>query len=237
MSPSKAMSLLFNVLSSLVITFLPRSKHLFISWLQSPSAVILEPPKIKSVTVSIVLPSICHEVMGLDDMILVFWMLSFKPNFSLSTFTFLKRFLSKDFIDFEWPRPVELDTVIKDYIEEEVDEKYYITNEKADKLIEQLIESGTLPNTEHRTQNTEHRTQNTEFCERLTSLSSPRKKGILQTASVQESIVESQTCNQHLQWFWSPKNKVWHCFHCFPIYFPWSDGTGCHDLSFLNVEL
>ena len=60
----KVMSLLFNMLSSLVITFLPRSKHLLISWLQSPSAVILEPPKIKSVTVSTVSPSICHEVMA-----------------------------------------------------------------------------------------------------------------------------------------------------------------------------
>ena len=60
----KVMSLLFNMLSRLVITFLPRSKHLLISWLQSPSAVILEPKKIKSVTVSIVFPSICHEVMG-----------------------------------------------------------------------------------------------------------------------------------------------------------------------------
>ena len=59
----KVMSLLFNMLSSLVIAFLPRSKHLLISWLQSPSAVILEPPKIKSLTVSIVSPSICHEVM------------------------------------------------------------------------------------------------------------------------------------------------------------------------------
>ena len=62
----KVMSLLFNMLSRLVITFLPRSKCLLISWLQSPSAVILEPPKIKSVTVSTVSPSICHEVMGLD---------------------------------------------------------------------------------------------------------------------------------------------------------------------------
>ena len=60
----KVMSLLFNMLSMLVIGFLPRSKRLLISWLQSPSAVILEPPKIKSVTVSIVSPSICHEVMG-----------------------------------------------------------------------------------------------------------------------------------------------------------------------------
>ena len=66
------MSLLFNMLSRLVITFLPRSKHLLISWLQSPSAVILEPQNIKSLTVSIVSPSISHEVMGLDAMILVF---------------------------------------------------------------------------------------------------------------------------------------------------------------------
>ena len=65
----KVMSLLFNMLSSLVITFLPKSKHLLISWLQSPSAVILEPRKIKSAIVS---PSICHEVMGPDAMILVF---------------------------------------------------------------------------------------------------------------------------------------------------------------------
>ena len=68
----KVMSLLFNMLSRLVITFLPRSIHLLTSWLQSPSAVILEPPKIKSATVATVSPSICHEVMGLDDMILVF---------------------------------------------------------------------------------------------------------------------------------------------------------------------
>ena len=65
----KVMSLLLNMLSRLVITFLPRSKHILISWLQSPSAVILEPKKIKSRTVSIVSPSICHEVMGLDAMI------------------------------------------------------------------------------------------------------------------------------------------------------------------------
>ena len=66
------MSLLFNMLSRLIIAFLPRNKGLLISWLQSPSVVILEPQKIKSVTVSIVSPSICHEVMGLDAMILVF---------------------------------------------------------------------------------------------------------------------------------------------------------------------
>ena len=68
----KVMSLLVNMLSRLVITFLPRSKRLLISWLQSPSGVILEPRKIKSVIVSTVSPSICHEVMGQDAMILVF---------------------------------------------------------------------------------------------------------------------------------------------------------------------
>ena len=66
---SKVISLLFHMLSRFVIAFLPRSKCLLISWLQSPSAVILEPKKIKSVTVSIVSPSICHEVMGPDAMI------------------------------------------------------------------------------------------------------------------------------------------------------------------------
>ena len=90
----KVMFLLFNMLSRLVITFLPRSKCLLISWLQSPSAVILEPPKIKSLTVSIVSPSICHEMMGPDAMILDFWMLSFKPTFWLSSFTFIKRLFS-----------------------------------------------------------------------------------------------------------------------------------------------
>ena len=69
---SKVVSLLFNMLSRLVITFLPRSEHLLISWLQSPSAVILEPKKIKSVTPSIVSPPICHEVMGPDAMIFIF---------------------------------------------------------------------------------------------------------------------------------------------------------------------
>ena len=71
-SVGKVMSLLFNMLSRLVIAFLPRSKRLVISWLQSPTTVILEPKKIKSVTVSVVSPSICHEVMGPDAMILVF---------------------------------------------------------------------------------------------------------------------------------------------------------------------
>ena len=66
------MSLLLNMLSRLVITFLPRNKRLLISWLQSPSAVILEPPKVKLATVSTVSPSICHEVIGPDAMILIF---------------------------------------------------------------------------------------------------------------------------------------------------------------------
>ena len=68
----KVMSLLFNILSRFVIAFLSRSKHLLISWLQSPFAMILEPKKVKSLTVSIVSPSICYEVMGLDAMILGF---------------------------------------------------------------------------------------------------------------------------------------------------------------------
>ena len=90
----KVMSLLFNMLFWFVIGFLSRSKHLLISWLESWSAVILEIKKINSVTVSIISPCICHEVLGLDAMILVFWMLSFKPTFSLSLFTFIKRLFS-----------------------------------------------------------------------------------------------------------------------------------------------
>ena len=82
------------MLSRLVIVFLARSKCLLISWVQSPSAVILEPKKVKSVTISIVSPSFSHEVMGLDVLILVFWMLSFKPTFSLYSFTFMKRLFS-----------------------------------------------------------------------------------------------------------------------------------------------
>ena len=82
------------MLYRLVIAFLPRSKRLLISWLKSPSAVILEPKKIKSVTISIVSLSICHEVMGPDAMMLVFWILSFKPTFSLSSFTFIKGLFS-----------------------------------------------------------------------------------------------------------------------------------------------
>ena len=85
----KVMFLLFNMLSRLVIAFPPRSKHLFISWLWSPSVVILEPQKCLTVS-----PSVCYEVMGPDAMILVFWMLSFKPTFPLSSFTFIQRLFS-----------------------------------------------------------------------------------------------------------------------------------------------
>ena len=87
----QVMSLLFNMLSRFVIAFLPRRKHLLISWLQSLSAVILEPRKIKSITVSTFPPSICHEVMGLDAQILVFWMLDFKSAFPCSPFTLIKK--------------------------------------------------------------------------------------------------------------------------------------------------
>ena len=94
----KVMSLIFKMLSRLVRTFLQRNKCLLISWLQSPSAEILEPPKIKSLTVSIASSSIHHEVMELEAMILVFWMLSFKSTFSLSSFTFIKRFFSSSLL-------------------------------------------------------------------------------------------------------------------------------------------
>ena len=82
------------MLSGLIITFLPRSKHLLISWLQSPSAVILEPPQKKPAAASTVSPTIYHEVMGPDVMILVFWMLSFQPAFPLSSFTSSRGFWS-----------------------------------------------------------------------------------------------------------------------------------------------
>ena len=93
----RVVSLLYNTLSRVVQVFLPRGKHLLISWLQSPSAVILEPKKIKSLTVFIVSSSICHEVMGLVAMIFVFWMLSFRPSFSLS-FTFIKWLFSSSLL-------------------------------------------------------------------------------------------------------------------------------------------
>ena len=99
----KVRSLFFNMLSRFVIAFLPRSKCLFISWLQSPSGLILEPKKIKYVTVSIVSPSICHEVMGLDAMILVLWMLRFMPASSLSSFTSSRSSLVPlHFLPLEW---------------------------------------------------------------------------------------------------------------------------------------
>ena len=87
----KVIFLLFNTLPMFVIAFLPRSKCLLVSWLQSPPAVILEPKKIKSATVSTLPPSICREAMGLDAVILIFAMLSFKPALSLSSFTLIKR--------------------------------------------------------------------------------------------------------------------------------------------------
>ena len=87
----KATSLIFNMLFKFVTAFFSRSKLLLISWLRSLSKVILEPKKIKSVTSSTFSSSICHEVMGLDALILVYWMLNFKPAFSLSSFTLIER--------------------------------------------------------------------------------------------------------------------------------------------------
>ena len=83
----KVMSLILNMLSRFFIAFLPRNNRVLISWLKSLSAVILEPEKIKSAIVSIASPSICHEVMGPGAKIFLFWMLSFKPTFSFSSFT------------------------------------------------------------------------------------------------------------------------------------------------------
>ena len=88
------MSLLFNTLSRFITAFLPRSSHLLISWLFSTSAVILEPEKRKPVSTSTLSPFICHEVMGLDAMILVFLIFSFRLVLSLSSFTLIKRFFS-----------------------------------------------------------------------------------------------------------------------------------------------
>ena len=90
----KVMSLLFNMLSGFVIAFLPRSNSLLISWLNLPSAMIFKPKKIKSVTISIIYPFICHEVIELNVLIFFFWVLSFKPALSLSSFTFMKRLFS-----------------------------------------------------------------------------------------------------------------------------------------------
>ena len=92
------MSLLFNMLSKFVILFLPRSNCLLISWLQSPSSVILEPRKRKSVIASTFSSSVCHEVMGPDAMILVFLIFSLKPAHSLSSFTLIKRLFSSSLL-------------------------------------------------------------------------------------------------------------------------------------------
>ena len=96
-SACQVMSLLFNMLSRFVTAFLPRSKNLLISWLQPPSAVILEPPKIVCLCFHCS-PSIFHEVVGLDAMIFIFWMLSFKPTFPLYSFTFIKRLFSSSLL-------------------------------------------------------------------------------------------------------------------------------------------
>ena len=95
---SKMMSLFFNMLSRFVIVFLPRSKCLLILWLHSPSTVILEPKKIKSVTISTYFSSICCEVMGLDVMNLAFWVLNFKSVFPLSSFALIKKLFNSSLL-------------------------------------------------------------------------------------------------------------------------------------------
>ena len=94
----KTMFLLFNMPSRFVIGFLPRSKRLLMLWLKSLSAEILEPKKIKSAIISVFSPSIWHEVMEPDAMLLVFWMLSFKPALSLSSFTLIKKLFSSSLL-------------------------------------------------------------------------------------------------------------------------------------------
>ena len=94
----KVIFLLFKTLSRFVRAFLLRNKYLLMPWLQSPSTVILEPKKIKLFTIFNYSPSICHEVMGLDAIIFVFWILSFKPALSLFSFTFIKRLFSSSSI-------------------------------------------------------------------------------------------------------------------------------------------
>ena len=100
----KVMSLLFNTLSRFLIAFLPKSKPLLIPWLQSLSTVILEPKKIKSVTISIVSPSICPEVMGPDAMILVFLNVEFQVSFFILLFHFHQEalFVCLHFLPLEW---------------------------------------------------------------------------------------------------------------------------------------
>ena len=106
----KVMSPLFNMLSRLVTAFLPRGKRLLISWLQSPSAVILESKEIKSVTASIVSPCICHEMMGLDAMILVWmWELNYKESWAQKNWCFWTVVLEKTLespLDYKESKPV-----------------------------------------------------------------------------------------------------------------------------------
>ena len=99
----KVMSLLLNMLSIFVIAFPPRKNHLLISWLQSLSAMILEPKKRKSVTTFSFSSSTWHEVMGPHAIMLVFFLISFKPAFSISSFTLIKRFFSSSLLSaLEW---------------------------------------------------------------------------------------------------------------------------------------
>ena len=105
--------------------------------------------------------------------------------------------LSDDFIDFEFPAPIKLEKVMKDYLEDSVDEKYYINSEKANKLIAELIERGELPQaTGNRQQTTDNRQQTTEIIRPLICVSRPLEKSALQTVSKQDMTLESQTCRQ-----------------------------------------
>ena len=102
--------------------------------------------------------------------------------------------LSKEFVDFDFPKPIPLTTVMRDYLEEKVDEKYYIKNEKANKLIKQLIDSGVLPTEQNRTE--QNRTEQNRLSQRLTSLSITHEVSNLQTVSRQDITLEYQTIKQ-----------------------------------------
>ena len=206
------MSLLFNMLSRLVIAFLPRDKCLLISWLQSPSTVILEPKKMKSDTVSTFSPFICHEMIEPDATILIFWMLSFKPAFSLS-FTFIKKFFSSSSL-------CALRMVSSVYL------RLLIF------LLTVLIPACAHP--------AWHFTR----CLPIFGWNVPLVSLLFKMLSRLVRAFLSRSKHLLISWLQSPstvtfgvqENKICHCFHCFPIYLPWSDGTGCHDLSFLDVE-
>ena len=203
------------MLSRLVIAFLPR-KRVLISWLQPPSAVILEPKKVRSVTVSIVSPSICHEVMGPDAMILVFRMLSFKPAFSLSSFTFIKRLSSSSSLSavrvvssaylrlLIFLLAILIPACASSSLSFHMMYSAYTLNKQGDNIQPWRtpfpIWNQSVP------------------CPVLTVASWPAYRFL----------------RKQMRWSGIPTSL--RIFHSFPVYLPWNDGTRYMILSFLNVE-